>query len=473
MCKSVFRGALRRPATGGPFVEALRRLGSGPIPDPADDPQGAEEQRRAGFVVAWGMVRATMTDVMEHRLPNHVSTQRTVDGMLYRLPKRTLVQTRSAGWVLVGFGAAATAFMIFWMWGPLSTAFESEGPIQWFTLMFGLLGLPGLAVGLGMLVLGLAMATDALRSEILVGRDTLSAIEWVGPIPWKRTRKLADIERLVLTRARTRTREDVPPPPAAGKDLQAIRAEGAAIKPMLIAAGYPRPLLESLAQQVSAAVESGRPARLFVDHAPDRIQVVDEAPPEPAGGADETVPPQPSESQAVLEQRPTGISLVIPSLGLGKGSKGLFVMSILWLVLCLGVFGAAGYGMLNEEEPDLKGILIMGAFALVFIGVGVAMLLSAVHLGLGQAALVTHHDELLIKRVSPLQTREYRFLASELAAIRVGPNGMEVNDVPVMELQIHPKVGKKVGLLSQLDDAELEWIAAILRRTLGVPRTAV
>ena len=58
--------------------------------------------------------------------------------------------------------------------------------------------------------------------------------------------------------------------------------------------------------------------------------------------------------------------------------------------------------------------------------------------------------------------------AGELSAIRIGPSGMSVNDVPVMELQIHPKDGKKVGLLSQLDDEEIDWIAAHLRKALNV-----
>lgn len=46
---------------------------------------------------------------------------------------------------------------------------------------------------------------------------------------------------------------------------------------------------------------------------------------------------------------------------------------------------------------------------------------------------------------------------------------MEVNERPVIELQIHPVVGKKAGFLAGRDEAELRWIAAHLRRALKVP----
>ena len=46
---------------------------------------------------------------------------------------------------------------------------------------------------------------------------------------------------------------------------------------------------------------------------------------------------------------------------------------------------------------------------------------------------------------------------------------MEVNDRPVIELQIHPRQGKKAGLLGGRDEAELRWLATRLRQALQVP----
>jgi hypothetical protein len=78
---------------------------------------------------------------------------------------------------------------------------------------------------------------------------------------------------------------------------------------------------------------------------------------------------------------------------------------------------------------------------------------------------------LMVKSTSPIRVRDYRLHSSEIAAIRVGPSGMEVNNAPVMEIQIVPRgAGKKIGLLASRSNDELEWIAAMLRKTMHVGR---
>ena len=63
------------------------------------------------------------------------------------------------------------------------------------------------------------------------------------------------------------------------------------------------------------------------------------------------------------------------------------------------------------------------------------------------------------------------FTRAEIAAIRVAPSGVKVNNRDIIELQIHLADGRpKLGLLSERKDDELEWVAAVLRRTLGVGR---
>ena len=57
----------------------------------------------------------------------------------------------------------------------------------------------------------------------------------------------------------------------------------------------------------------------------------------------------------------------------------------------------------------------------------------------------------------------------EIAAIRADASGMEVNDRPVIELQIHPVSGKKFGVLAGRNEEELRWMATELRRALNVP----
>jgi hypothetical protein len=45
---------------------------------------------------------------------------------------------------------------------------------------------------------------------------------------------------------------------------------------------------------------------------------------------------------------------------------------------------------------------------------------------------------------------------------------MAVNDVPIIELQIHPVTGKKVGLFAGRDAGELRWMATELRHAMVV-----
>jgi hypothetical protein len=45
---------------------------------------------------------------------------------------------------------------------------------------------------------------------------------------------------------------------------------------------------------------------------------------------------------------------------------------------------------------------------------------------------------------------------------------MEVNNRPVMEVQVIPKEGKKIGLISNRTREEQEWVAYTLRRALNV-----
>nr|MCU0716321.1 hypothetical protein [Pirellula sp.] len=48
----------------------------------------------------------------------------------------------------------------------------------------------------------------------------------------------------------------------------------------------------------------------------------------------------------------------------------------------------------------------------------------------------------------------------------LAPSGMSVNDRPVMQLSVIDKSEKTFGCLTQLDDAEIEWIAYELNRSL-------
>ena len=119
---------------------------------------------------------------MNEHANNYVRSRRTDEGTLFQFPKRPAKIQQPLGLVLMVFGGVVTAFMVFWMWHPISGAFSGEeDAVDWFSLLFGLLGTPGLVLGLGLCGVGLVMIFDLLRTEVLLTRDKLVSIERVGP----------------------------------------------------------------------------------------------------------------------------------------------------------------------------------------------------------------------------------------------------------------------------------------------------
>jgi hypothetical protein len=58
------------------------------------------------------------------------------------------------------------------------------------------------------------------------------------------------------------------------------------------------------------------------------------------------------ESDIVTEEQHSGTTLIVPPTGLFKGSKGLFPMSLIWLVMSRGIFGGTKYGLLSQRKRD-------------------------------------------------------------------------------------------------------------------------
>ena len=79
---------------------------------------------------------------------------------------------------------------------------------------------------------------------------------------------------------------------------------------------------------------------------------------------------------------------------------------------------------------------------------------------------------LLVSRAGLFGVRQREWRTDEIDRIVCGPSGVEVNDVPVMQLQIHRKTGRKYGLLSQLNDEELHWIASVLSDVLQLSQSS-
>jgi hypothetical protein len=109
------------------------------------------------------------------------------------------------------------------------------------------------------------------------------------------------------------------------------------------------------------------------------------------------------------------------------------------------------------------------AFLTAFWAIGLGLLAGAVHLGRRSATLEADADRLRVETRGLFGTKRREWTRVELSAIRADASGMEVNERPVIELQIHPRVGKKVGLLAGRKEDELRWLATRLRRALNAP----
>lgn len=376
------------------------------------------------------------------------------DGARFELPWRP--PQRAPATALIVLGGLVAAFMIFWMSGPLRGAFRAGRPPNWGLLFFGLLGLPGLLAGLAMLTAGWAARTGRSRSSIEISRGRLRITEHFGPLRYSWKRALDQIRRIRFAEvARAAEQQGVSGP--RGWSFAALSAENDAGRPFVIAPLYGadvlRPLADALAELAGRAAPDGAPPPVVVET-------------DQTLGAPEPPIPRPAQSRVRIVELPEGFAIDAPPAGLIRGSHGLVVFAVLWLAMCALIFGVAfAKGGASAPTP-------VYFIALSFVAIGVAMLLFSVHLGRRRFIIAANARTIGIRRIGPFGTKEERYSRADLAAVRCGPSGIEVNDRPVPELQFHFVNRPKVGCLSQLSEEELRWLAQELRRRLGAPERA-
>lgn len=183
---------------------------------------------------------------------------------------------------------------------------------------------------------------------------------------------------------------------------------------------------------------------------------------------DDSPPQKPPDSRVLIERSATGLTATIPPAGIWAGSKGMFVFGLIWCT-GLGVFSSIILGA-NAQKPDqsLWGLL---AFLSLFWLAGIGLLLGGINMGRRRAAIAVVDDELMVLQTSIFRSRSRNWKLSDVTSVQTGPSGMEVNDRPVLELQVISASGDKFGLLGGRDENELRWLAYELRQSLelGTP----
>ncbi|MDA1052405.1 MAG: hypothetical protein O3C40_18250 [Planctomycetota bacterium] len=408
------------------------------------------------------------------------------DGVRYRLPRRQLGRVRHLGWIVVGFGVFITLFMIAWMsisvLGGLNDL-NKGGGIDFIAIAFGCFGLFGLIPGLGLLLGGIAVIGNRTRCEIEVRGGKIAVKERFFLFRIRRKRTTAEVQRLRVADANENTsgKQAYDTRLWLGDFDRALMAETGGTRGFPIAVAYPRDLLVRLAEELaprleadwtstSAAIKRDPAAIVDRETVGRKIEVV-----EGPAASDELpiVPVQPVGSTATIERRPYGITIDIPPAGLWKGSKGLFVFALLWnafvsIFVVVGTLAAIGVVEMEDDGPPWVMLVII----IPFVAAGVGMLIGAINMGRRHATIATADDLVMVVRHSIFGKTTREWSADQIAAVCIGNSGMEVNDVSVKELQIHPHDGKKFGCLSQLNDDELVWIAGELNQALAIRRSS-
>jgi hypothetical protein len=400
-------------------------------------------------------------------LPGGIRVGSTMDGVHYILPPRDLGGARKIGIALIIAGLIVTVFMIFWMSGLLnfSSGGKGDGILKLFSMGMGLMGLPGLIAGIGIIVLGLIISTNMGHSEILVSREKITLIECVGPFKFRFKRDISMIDRFVVDDATPKTRTSDGSWKTMGQgQWSVIRVEGKSGRPMLVAMAYPREMVKALADNLTATVAalSHRPGTFAVLEE-KKIPVVDES-----GGAVPVDVPvaKPVDSRATVRELENGFAIVMPPAGLLKGSKGLLFFSLVWNGFMATITSVMLFADKTEKVP-VPAILFIAAFW----AVGVGVLLGAINMGKRQTIIAVVAGTFGVKTTGLFGTKEIKLKIDEIGSVRMGASGGEINDKPIMELQVLDKDGrKKAGVLSERKEDELLWIAWLIRNKLAIPK---
>jgi hypothetical protein len=371
------------------------------------------------------------------------------DEVAYWLPVRSLGKLRWIGLIPVGFSAL-------WIWTvghmllDVIRPFSHDKPagVQYFMAAV----LAGFALmGCGPAGFGLLAMFGRCRVRWREGR--LAVSDFAGPFAWRRRLPRKTIRKFLVQSGLSSNGRPVIGGPLG--DMAVLVAEFETGKPRIVAAGYPREWLQAIASDLS--MRTGRsqaaPPRVEEIHAGENQSLLEEA------------AEKPSDSKVVLQRQPASIVLDVPPAGLRKGSMGLFFFATAWCVFMVLFTLAVCFGKRVAPGNDFLGLML---FLGGFWSVGLGMMAAAINLGKRRATLTAGRSGLTVVQSGPFGVKRREFRREEIATVRVAAGNVEINHSRVPELQIHPVTGKKVGLLIGRDPAELRWMAAELKKALGL-----
>jgi hypothetical protein len=372
----------------------------------------------------------------------------------YEFPVRPLGLGKLIGLVLIGFS-------ILFVWSPAHTMWqtlqkwlhESTGSADKISAFFEL---PFILFGCIPMVIGLVILFGRCRVEWKEGR--LRVTEIVGPFRWTRRLPPKPVRKLEVAASTTRSGTA---PPRQFEQFSALVVVFEDDTKKLLVFGYPKDWLLGMAAELKGYGGGGG-----ISTSVSRVEVVETS---SLNENDGDVANQPIGSRVQVEDRVTGVRLIVPPAGLWRGSKGLFFFALMWCGFMTVFTTLMITSGLKTEGGSAVNVLFPILFVLGFWGIGIGLMAASINLGRRTATLEVGGGQLRIETKSLFGTKQWEWNREDLTAIRVDASSMEVNHRPVIQLQIHPRAGKKVGLLSGRDEDELRWMATRLRRALNVP----
>ncbi|MEM1212300.1 MAG: hypothetical protein AAGI68_08365 [Planctomycetota bacterium] len=409
-------------------------------------------------------------------------------GTLYKFPTRP--KARGFGIFATLFGLAFAGFAAFWVSSPLQSLIapgKNASPIsRAFDAVFVVFSLPFFTVGLGVLVVGLAMLLG--RASVRVTRDQLIATDHLLLLLRYRRRQSLDAIRRLEVNVGTSSTNGGPKKPMEGfavltaETEELAQAKSAKRKPKggfrallrgVIAWGYPRDWLRPLADELAEICNAESHRSLIADdeNAPvGVIETVGSDDPDLDEAGEPYVPTRPLDATADVTELHPGLSIKLPPRGIRKAGKGMFGFAVMWLGF-MAVFTSLGGSGFYSSAQGVWPIVGITAFLALFWAIGLGVLLAALNAGKRRGVIDAIGDTLLVTKQSLFKPKQFEWTADQLDDLRLGPTGTEVNGKPINCLLVTPKDGKPVKLFAERDDEELKWLAALLRRELGLTRS--
>ncbi len=377
------------------------------------------------------------------------------DGVRYTLPVRQLGPLRYLGYFMTLTGTALVVGGCYSIFSSLSDMLTADGGIDWFEA-FGILSCLPLLLG-GFLCLGIGELVRRGRNIITLRGGVLTTTEQAGVFHKSWRRNVDEIIGLLAFKAPAKVNnQPVKSGPLA--NIGFVKVNTADERRFVLAAGYPYSLCVALAndlgERLDTKVELPEPPWDFEGNV-STAQLQQEPLSQPAG------------SDISFDAFDDGVTLKIPPAGLKRGSKGLFGFSVLWcgfMIMFTAIF--VFVGLAGGDKIEVGSMWVFVAFISVFWLLGIGMMTAALNMARRKAVLAVVDHSLMVLQSGLFGSKRREWTHKEIESIQFGPSGTQINDVPVMELQIHRRSGTKIGILSSRNNDELRWIADVLTRAL-------